>query len=90
MLSFFNSKPKLKGFRVCKNKERLKKYGIAADTLEVLVNKVKEKFEIEKFHLFFDKAMICDEDYFNLIPNQAIIVVVEDGEIYKTGSYFGS
>lgn len=84
MFGFLN-KRELKGFKVCKNEEKQKKYGIAAESLKKLREKITDKFKIEKFDLFFKKSLINSEEYFSSIPNQSVIVVVNEGDELKTG-----
>lgn len=84
MFNFF-SKNVMKGFKVCKNTERNRKFGIAADTLKVLFEKIAEKFKIENFELFYNNCLLSDENFFKTIPNQSIIIIVEEGDEYKTG-----
>lgn len=83
MFNFFN-KPAIKGFKVCRNSDRSKKYGLASDSLKVLIQKIEEKLKIKDFQLFYDGALI-NEEFFKTIPNQSTVIVVEDGETYKTG-----
>ncbi|KAG5683727.1 hypothetical protein PVAND_012992 [Polypedilum vanderplanki] len=83
MFNFFKNKTDLKGFKVCSNTERNKKYGIAADSLKSLTQKIKDKFNIDNFDLFFDGMLISDE-FFKTLPNNSQIVIVKNGEEYKT------
>lgn len=87
MFNFFKNKTDLKGFKVCTNAERNKKYGIAADSLKTLIEKIKNKFQIENFDLYFDGTLLSDE-FFKTIPNNSHIVIVKHGEEYKTGKLF--
>ncbi|XP_070492833.1 uncharacterized protein Drep4 [Chironomus tepperi] len=82
MFSFFN-KNIIKGFKVCKNTDRSKKYGIASDTLKVLYEKIEVKLKIKDFQLFYGDALL-NEEYFKTVPNQSTIIIVENGETYKT------
>lgn len=76
----------MKAFKVTANKDRSKKFGIAANSIEALNEKVKKKFGIESFELFLsDGSLIDDEDYFLSLPAQSLIVVAEKGEEVKTG-----
>lgn len=84
MFSFLK-RNELKGFKVCRNNEKQKKYGIAADSLKKLQEKIANKFKIEKFELFFKNVLINSEEYFSSIPNQSMIVVVDEGDELKTG-----
>jgi hypothetical protein len=87
MFNLFRNKTDLKGFKVCTNAERNKKYGIAADSLEALVQKIKNKFDLDEFELFFDGTCISDENFFRVIPSNSQIVIVTQGEEYKTGNF---
>lgn len=84
MLNFFKKSSELKGFKVCLNGEKNKKYGIASDSFNKLKEKIEGKFKIENFELYFNGSLI-DDDYYNSIPNQSVIVVVEEGDELKTG-----
>lgn len=85
MFNFWKKNTELKGFKVCRNQEKSKKYGIAAGSFETLKEKIKEKLQIEKFDLYFEKSLIMDEEFFKLIPNQSVIEIVNDGDELKTG-----
>jgi hypothetical protein len=85
MFNFFKKSNELKGFKVCKNREKNRKYGIASGTLENLKEKIKEKFKVEKFDLYFEKSLILDEEFFQSIPNHSLIIVVDEGDELKTG-----
>lgn len=77
-----------KGYKVTRNSERSKKYGIAASSLEMLRTKIVKKFNLKLFNLFLsDGSLIEDEDYFQSIPAQTLIIVAEDGEDVKTGEF---
>lgn len=81
----------IKGFKVTRNKDRTKKYGIASNSLEMLKKKVTAKFDLKRFILFLaDGSQIDDEDYFQSIPAQTLIIVAEDGEEVKTGEFKSS
>lgn len=97
MFSNFFSKPSsssassLKGYKVSLNKDRAKKYGIAASNLEILKSKIASKFYIKHFNLFLsDGLLIEDADYFLSLPAQTLIIVAEIGEEVKTGELFSS
>ena len=75
----------LKGFKVCNNKQKDKKLGVAAVSLEKLKEKIEEKFKIENFDLYFNGVLINDNNYFESIPNQSFITILEDGDVLKTG-----
>lgn len=86
MFNIFRKKSAdLKGFKVCLNLERNKKYGIAADSLKTLVQKIKDKFKLDAFEIFYDGTILSEEEFFKLIPCNSQIVIVRNGEEYKTG-----
>lgn len=85
MFNFFLTKPELKGFKVCNNREKNIRYGIAADSLNKLREKIAGKFKIENFDLYLNGTLITDVDFFSSIPNQSVITVVEEGDELKTG-----
>lgn len=93
MFNFFSKpsvsselKTKIKGYKVSRNSERSKKFGIAAGSLEMLKTKVGTKLKMKKFNLFLSDGLeIDDEDYFQSLPAQSVIIVAEDGEEVKTG-----
>lgn len=85
MFNFFK-KQELKGFKVCNNKQKNRKLGVAVESLQKLREKIVEKFNVENFDLYFNGiALINDDDYFSSIPNQSVITIVEDGDVLKTG-----
>jgi hypothetical protein len=87
MFDFLKAKPvALKGLKVVLNSDRQRKYGMASNSLESLKTKISEKFKNEKFDLYLnDGSLIEDEDYFQSIPAQSVIVVAEEGEVVKSG-----
>lgn len=89
MFNFFAStsdKRPVKGFKVSLNSDRLKKYGIAADTIEKMKQKITAKFGLKEFQLFSaDGSLIDDEDYFFSLPSQSVLIVAKEGEDVKTG-----
>ena len=88
MFSFLtksSTKNPIKGFKVALNSDRIKKYGIAANSLEMLKKKVAEKFNSKSFKLFLDGSLLDNEEYFLSIPAQSLIIVAEDGQEVKTG-----
>lgn len=84
MFNFFK-KQELKGFKVCNNKQKNRKLGVAVESLQKLREKIVEKFKVENFDLYFNGFEINDDDYFSSIPNQSVITIVEDGDVLKTG-----
>lgn len=84
MFNFFN-KTDIKPLKVCRNQDRSKKYGIGAGSLRYLVKKIEEKFKIKNFELFYNDCLLFDENFFKTVPNQSLVVIVEQGDTYKTG-----
>lgn len=86
--SFFSKKVQLKGYKVVKNSDRSRKYGIAANSLETLLNKaqVKLNIQIEKCYLFLPDGSVVDtEDYFQSLPAQTLFVIANRNEEIKSG-----
>lgn len=92
MLSFFTKSKTnnpLKGYKVTLNNDRTKKFGIAANSLEMLRRKISEKFALKsKFNLVLsDGFILSSEEYFQTIPAQTVVIVAVDGEEVKTGKH---
>lgn len=78
----------MKGFKVSTNEDRSKKYGIAANSLQMLRDKISAKLNLKLFNLFLsDGILIDDEDYFQSIAAQSLIIVAENDEEIKTGRH---
>lgn len=78
----------MKGFKVSTNEERSKKYGIAANSLKMLREKISSKLNLKLFKLFLsDGILIDDEDYFQSIAAQSHIIVAGNDEEIKTGKH---
>lgn len=76
----------MKGYKVSLNSNRSKRYGIAANSLEMLKQKIISKLSLESFKLFLsDGSLIDDEDYFQSIAAQSLIIIAENDEEVKTG-----
>lgn len=87
--NFFGKKQQLKGYKVVKNSDRSKKYGIAANSLENLVEKVRIKLNIHvgKCNLFLPDCSVVDtEDYFQSLPAQTLFVIATENEEIKSGA----
>lgn len=82
-------KIKLKGFKVSANKDRSKKFGIAASSFEIFHSKIKSKFNLDSFNLFLSDesglSLLDNEEFFTSLPDQSTIIVAEEGEDVKTG-----
>lgn len=78
----------MKGYKVSTNEDRSKKYGIAANSLQMLREKISSKLNVKDPFLFLsDGILIDDEDYFQSIAAQSLIIVAENDEEIKTGEY---
>lgn len=78
----------IKGLKVSLNSDRSKKFGIAASSLAALRKKVETKFNFKNFNLYLhDGSLIApdDEEYFQTIPPQSMIIVGQNEEEIKTG-----
>lgn len=87
MFSLFLTKKSLKAVKVSLNNERSKKYGIAAESLQMLIQKIREKFKIEdcKIYLAKDATLIQDEEFFELLEPQTHLIIAKNDEEVKTG-----
>lgn len=89
MFSFFtksSTNNPIKGFKVALNRDRSKKYGIAANSLEMLRNKIIAKFNLKSFiNLYIDGSLLDNEEYFLTVPAQSLVIIGLEGEEVKTG-----
>lgn len=86
--NLFSKKVQLKGYKVAKNSERSRKYGIAANSLENLLNKAQVKLNIQigKCYLFLpDGSVVDSEEYFQSLPAQTLFFIATDNEEIKSG-----
>ncbi|CAO1405494.1 unnamed protein product [Diamesa hyperborea] len=86
-ISFFGKKKQLKGYKVVKNSDRSKRYGIAANSLENLLNKVRIKLKIDigKCYLYLpDGSIVDNEEYFQSLPAQTLFVIGTENEGIKS------
>lgn len=86
--SLFGKKLQLKGYKVVKNCDRSRKYGIAANSLESLLKKAQDKLNIEigNCNLFLPDGSVVDtEDYFQSLPAQTLFIIAIANEEIKSG-----
>ncbi|XP_004534501.1 DNA fragmentation factor subunit beta [Ceratitis capitata] len=79
----------MKGYKVTDN-ERTKKFGIGANTLQMLKDKAKLKFPIKDLRLYMstDGFEISDDDYFQTLASQTLFIVAGPDEIITTDADF--
>lgn len=73
------------------DRDRIKKYGVAARNLKELIEKASQKFNFKscKLYLSSDGTLVDDQSYFESIPAQTLFIVAENDEgNVKTGKYF--
>ncbi|XP_036321797.1 DNA fragmentation factor subunit beta [Rhagoletis pomonella] len=81
--------PQMKGYKITDN-ERTKKYGIGANSLQMLKEKAILKFPIKdlKLYLSTDGFEISDDDYFQTLAAQTLFIVAGPDEIITTDADF--
>ncbi|XP_031618734.1 DNA fragmentation factor subunit beta [Contarinia nasturtii] len=86
MFGLFGSfKRPLKGYKIT-TIDRKKKYGVAADSLQMLKDKASVKLKIENCRVFLarDGTEIQDDTYFATIEPQTLFVIATDVHLVKT------
>uniref|UniRef100_A0A034WHR1 DNAation factor subunit beta n=1 Tax=Bactrocera dorsalis TaxID=27457 RepID=A0A034WHR1_BACDO len=81
--------PPIKGYKITDN-ERSKKYGIGANSLQMLKDKAKLKFPIKDLRLYIstDGFEVSDDDYFQTLAPQTLFIVAGPDEIITTDADF--
>ncbi|KAL5281687.1 DFFB family protein [Megaselia abdita] len=75
----FNYSKKMKGFKITDN-SRTRKYGVGAVSLEMLKEKAKSRFSginDPRVYLAFDGTEVLDEEYFQTLEAQTLLVIAE-------------
>lgn len=82
--------PKRKPLKICGVKERTR-IGVVAATLEELRSKIRTEFALSrndfKVVLEEDCTVIEDEDYFQTLKDNTVLVVVNKYELWTGGTY---
>ncbi|XP_065355935.1 DNA fragmentation factor subunit beta [Calliphora vicina] len=79
----------IKGYKITDN-ERSRKYGIGANSLQMLKTKAKIKFPIKDLRIYLasDGYEVTDEDYFLTLESQTLFIVAGPEAIITTDSDF--
>ncbi|KAH8414990.1 hypothetical protein KR215_003127 [Drosophila sulfurigaster] len=80
---------KMQGYKITDN-ERTRKYGIGANSLEMLIRKALLKFPLQDLHIYLatDGFEVSDDEYFNSLPAQTLFIVAgPDAVITTDGDY---
>ncbi|ALC39951.1 Drep-4 [Drosophila busckii] len=88
-LQLVSSENKMRGFKITDN-ERTRKYGIGANSLEMLTNKAQLKFPLEKLHVYLssDGFEVSDDEYLNSLPAQTLFIVAGPDALITTDADF--
>ncbi|XP_075149774.1 DNA fragmentation factor-related protein 4 [Haematobia irritans] len=79
----------MKGYKITDN-ERSRKFGIGANSLQMLKTKAKLKFPIKDLRIYLasDGYEVTDEDYFTTVEAQTLFIVAGPDAIITTDSDF--
>ncbi|XP_013099804.1 DNA fragmentation factor subunit beta [Stomoxys calcitrans] len=79
----------MKGYKITDN-ERSRKFGIGANSLQMLKAKAKLKFPIKDLRIYLasDGFEVIDEDYFTTLESQTLFIVAGADAIITTDSDF--
>ncbi|KAL7741979.1 hypothetical protein ACLKA6_012183 [Drosophila palustris] len=80
---------KMQGYKITDN-ERTRKYGIGANSLDMLVQKALLKFPLPDLHVYLatDGFEVSDEEYFNSLPAQTLFIVAGPDAVITTDADF--
>ncbi|EDV94043.1 GH25112 [Drosophila grimshawi] len=83
------SPAKMKGYKITDN-ERSRKYGIGANSLAMLVQKAQLKFPLQELHIYLalDGFEVSDDEYFNSLPAQTLLIVAGPDAVITTDADF--
>ncbi|BFF93794.1 DNA fragmentation factor subunit beta [Drosophila madeirensis] len=79
----------MRGYKITDN-ERTRKYGIGANSLEVLLTKANNKFPLQDLHLYLasDGFEVSDDEYLNSLPAQTLFIVAGPDAVITTDADF--
>ncbi|KAH8412438.1 hypothetical protein KR009_002102 [Drosophila setifemur] len=79
----------MRGYKVADN-ERTRKYGIGANSLEMLIAKANNKFPLPELHLYLatDGFEVSDDEYLNSLPAQTLFIVAGPDAVITTDADF--
>ncbi|XP_023160692.2 DNA fragmentation factor subunit beta [Drosophila hydei] len=80
---------KMLGYKITDN-ERTRKYGIGANSLEMLLAKAQLKFPLQELHVYLaiDGFEVSDDEYFNSLPAQTLFIVAGPDAVITTDGDF--
>ncbi|KAH8376941.1 hypothetical protein KR093_002306 [Drosophila rubida] len=80
---------KMQGYKITDN-ERTRKYGIGANSLEMLIQKAQLKFPLQDLHIYLatDGFEVSDDEYFNSLPAQTLFIVAGPDAVITTDADF--
>ncbi|XP_017858413.1 PREDICTED: DNA fragmentation factor subunit beta [Drosophila arizonae] len=80
---------KMLGYKITDN-ERSRKFGIGANSLEMLLQKAQLKFPLQELHIYLaiDGFEVSDEEYFNSLPAQTLFIVAGPDAVITTDADF--
>ncbi|EDV58708.1 DNA fragmentation factor subunit beta [Drosophila erecta] len=79
----------MRGYKVTDN-ERTRKYGIGANSLEMLLSKANRKFPLHDLHLYLasDGFEVSDDEYLGSLPAQTLFIVSGPDAVITTDADF--
>ncbi|XP_001356124.3 DNA fragmentation factor subunit beta isoform X2 [Drosophila pseudoobscura] len=79
----------MRGYKITDN-ERSRKYGIGANSLEVLLTKANNKFPRQDLHIYLasDGFEVSDDEYLNSLPAQTLFIVAGPDAVITTDADF--
>ncbi|XP_017132394.1 DNA fragmentation factor subunit beta [Drosophila elegans] len=79
----------MRGYKVTDN-ERTRKYGIGANSLEMLITKANSKFPLLELHLYLasDGFEVSDDEYLDSLPAQTLFIAAGPDAVITTDADF--
>ncbi|KAH8249339.1 hypothetical protein KR032_008611 [Drosophila birchii] len=79
----------MRGYKVTDN-ERTRKYGIGANSLEMLLSKANNKFPLSELHLYLasDGFEVSDDEYLESLPPQTLFIAAGPDAVITTDADF--
>ncbi|KAH8403218.1 hypothetical protein KR222_007930 [Zaprionus bogoriensis] len=80
---------RMQGYKISDN-DRTRKYGIGANSLQMLVQKAKLKFPLQQVHIYLatDGFEVSDDEYFHSLPAQTLFIVAGADAVITTDADF--
>ncbi|XP_068150706.1 DNA fragmentation factor subunit beta [Drosophila tropicalis] len=79
----------MRGYKITDN-NRTRKFGIGANSLEMLLSKANSKFPLQDIHIYLasDGFEVSDDDYFYSLPAQTLFIVAGPDSVITTDPDF--